>query len=80
MKDLKALRGTPAYVRIRKLAFEDVERWTDLTKVPGLKRLHGHNNAYRIRIGDYRIGFLFDGQTITFARALHRKDIYRFFP
>jgi len=37
-------------------------------------------NAYRARIGDYRIGFFFAGQTVIFARVLHRKDTYRFFP
>ncbi|MEG3988445.1 type II toxin-antitoxin system RelE/ParE family toxin [Microcoleus sp. S28C3] len=45
-----------------------------------LKKLKGEDNAYRFRVGDYRIGFYFDGETVTFARVLHRKDIYRYFP
>ncbi|HAO10876.1 MAG TPA: plasmid stabilization protein, partial [Planktothrix sp. UBA8407] len=44
------------------------------------KKLKGDDNAYRLRVGDYRIGFYFDGETVTFARVLHRKDIYRYFP
>jgi mRNA-degrading endonuclease RelE of RelBE toxin-antitoxin system len=34
----------------------------------------------RFRVADYRIGFIFDGQTVIFFRVLHRKDIYRYFP
>ncbi|MCC5620529.1 type II toxin-antitoxin system RelE/ParE family toxin [Nostoc sp. CHAB 5715] len=33
-----------------------------------------------MRVGDYRIGFTVAGDTITFVRVLHRKDIYRYFP
>lgn len=80
VKDLKALRGSPAYVRIRRLAFDDIGRFESLEQIPTLKKLRGFRNAYRTRIGDYRIGFFFDGQTVIFARVLHRKDIYRFFP
>ncbi|MGH2412635.1 MAG: type II toxin-antitoxin system RelE family toxin, partial [Microcystaceae cyanobacterium] len=36
--------------------------------------------AYRIRLGDYRIGLFIEGKTVTFARVLHRKEIYRYFP
>jgi mRNA-degrading endonuclease RelE of RelBE toxin-antitoxin system len=38
------------------------------------------DNAYRIRIGDYRLGIIFDGETLIFERVLHRKGIYRYFP
>ncbi|XZN91975.1 MAG: type II toxin-antitoxin system RelE family toxin [Microcoleus sp.] len=50
----------------------------DLQTIVNLKKLKGDDNAYRL--GDYRIGFYFDGETVTFARVLHRKDIYRYFP
>lgn len=46
----------------------------------GIKRLKSNSNAYRIRVGDYRIGFFCDGEIITFARVLHRREIYRYFP
>ena len=51
-----------------------------LAGVSNLKKLKGHKNAYRVRLGDYRIGLLLDGNTVTFARLLHRKDIYNIFP
>ena len=52
----------------------------DFQTIVNLKKLKGDDNAYRLRVGDYRIGFYFDGDTVTFARVLHRKDIYRYFP
>jgi mRNA-degrading endonuclease RelE of RelBE toxin-antitoxin system len=42
--------------------------------------LVGFTTAYRIRIGDYRIGIFFKEDTVIFARILHRKDIYKLFP
>ncbi|MGH8000971.1 MAG: type II toxin-antitoxin system RelE family toxin [Brasilonema sp.] len=49
-------------------------------EITNLKKLKGYDNAYRIRIGDYRIGIIFDDETVMFQRVLHRKDIYRYFP
>ncbi|RDB02649.1 type II toxin-antitoxin system RelE family toxin [Runella aurantiaca] len=51
-----------------------------LQNIPNLKKLSGYKNAYRIRIGDYRIGLYFEGDVLVFARILPRKEIYRFFP
>ncbi len=46
----------------------------------GVKKLAGWGSYYRVRIGDYRIGFKIEGSTIIFMHVLHRKDIYRHFP
>ena len=43
-------------------------------------KMEGARNAYRIRIGDYRIGFYLEGEVIILSRALNRKEIYRYFP
>ena len=51
-----------------------------LSDIPNCKKLKGSKNAYRIRIGDYRIGFIFEKQTIELIRFLHRSVIYTFFP
>jgi len=48
--------------------------------VKNLKKLKGFNDYYRIRIGDYRIGIYFDGETVWLAAIAHRKDIYTYFP
>lgn len=80
LKDLKALKSTPVFEQIKAIAFEEIPNVTDLQTIVNLKKLKGDDNAYRLRVGDYRIGFYFEGEIVTFARVLHRKDIYRYFP
>lgn len=80
VKDLKSLKGSSAYQRIKTLVFDDIPTYDSLEKIRNVKKLKDEDNAYRIRIGDYRIGFFFKDQTITFARVRHRKEIYRVFP
>jgi mRNA interferase RelE/StbE len=51
-----------------------------LSDIVGLKKLSGYQTAYRIRLGNYRLGIVSDGTTVEFLRVLHRSKIYRFFP
>ena len=44
------------------------------------KKLTGYKTAYRIRMGQYRLGFFYENKTIELVRILHRKEIYRYFP
>lgn len=80
LKDFKALKSTPYFESIKALVFEEIPNILTFEEISNLKKLKGYENAYRIRIGDYRSGILFDGETVTFQRVLHRKDIYRYFP
>ena len=48
--------------------------------IQNLKKLSGHRNAYRIRLGQYRIGIFINNNNVQFARVVHRKDIYKLFP
>jgi mRNA interferase RelE/StbE len=80
LKDLKALKSDPIFVPIQALVFEEIPNSSGLDSIKNLKKLKGEANAYRIRLGDYRIGFVYDGEILTFYRVLHRKDIYRYFP
>ena len=80
LKDLKALKSTSAFEAINLLVFEEVPQYEKLEEINNLSKLKGFDDAYRIREGNYRIGFFFDGETITFARVLHRSEIYRYFP
>lgn len=59
---------------------EKIEKATKLTELPSCKKLQGFKTAYRIRIGNYRIGFFFEKNTIELVRVLDRKNMYRFFP
>ncbi|QXE23968.1 plasmid stabilization system protein [Richelia sinica FACHB-800] len=77
---MKPLKSTPYYESIKRFAFEEVIEISTLEEITNLKKLQGYDNAYRIRIGDYRLGVIFDGETLIFERVLHRKEIYRYFP
>jgi mRNA interferase RelE/StbE len=57
-----------------------IKQSTKLSEINNLKKLRGYSKAYRIRIGDYRIGIIAQDEVIMFSRFLHRKEIYRYFP
>ncbi len=59
---------------------EFLEKADTLENFPGIKKLKGHRSAYRIRIGDYRLGLFYEKGIILLARFLNRKDIYKSFP
>ncbi len=80
LKDLKALKSTSRYSTIQKLVFEEVPRYSSLQEIRNLKKLKDSDDAYRLRVGDYRIGFFFEDERVIFARVLHRNEIYRSFP
>jgi mRNA interferase RelE/StbE len=78
-KDLDNLKQKHVKLDLMHL-IESMEGVDGLEKIPNTKKLKGHKAAYRTRIGDYRLGFFFENSTITLARFLHRKDIYKIFP
>jgi mRNA interferase RelE/StbE len=78
-KDLSSLRDKSLLERIRAV-IEEVENAIELGEIGNLKKLKTEVSYYRIRVGDYRLGISIDRSTVTFVRALHRKDIYRYFP
>ena len=80
IKDLKGLKSTSSYSTIKNLVLTDILAIQNLSEISNLKKLKGDYNAYRIRVGDYRIGFFLEEDTITFARVLHRREFYRYFP
>ncbi len=53
---------------------------TDFRKSFARDLRKGESSYYRIRFGDYRIGIKIEDDLVIFIRALHRKDIYRYFP
>jgi len=51
-----------------------------ISDIPNIKKLKGYKTAYRVRIGDYRIGLLIENGIVIFVVIGHRKDIYKIFP
>ena len=78
-KDLDGIKVKSVKLNLRRL-IELMESVDSLDKIPNLKKLKGHKSAYRVRVGDYRLGLFFENSTIVMARFLHRKDIYKIFP
>lgn len=78
-KDLNSISSRSVKNSLRRL-IEEVESASHLFEIANTKKLKGHKSAYRFRIGDYRVGVFYEGQKITFARVVHRKDIYSVFP
>ena len=78
-KDLAEISNERLLQRIHAL-IEHVEKARTFQEIPHLKQLDAKGKYYRIRLGDYRIGFVFENKSVTFVRCLHRKEIYRYFP
>ncbi|MCE2937041.1 MAG: type II toxin-antitoxin system RelE family toxin [Cyclobacteriaceae bacterium] len=57
-----------------------VESASSIRQIPQIKKLKGFTSAYRIRVGDYRVGIFVAQGTVQFARVKNRKEIYRSFP
>jgi mRNA interferase RelE/StbE len=78
-KDVNRIQDKSVRKKIEKIIsnFKEAKSLHQLTNV---KKLEGFKNAFRIKLGDYRIGFFFENDTAEFARIAHRKEIYRLFP
>lgn len=73
-KDLKKL--DPGIRRRVLFGIADLERDP---RPSGCKKLVGETNAWRIRIGDYRVLYevIDDVLVVTVVRVAHRREVYR---
>ena len=78
-KQIDALHNESLKSRLAQVV-QNVILANTLQDIVNLKKIKGHQTAYRIRIGDYRIGLFFEEGSIIFAYLAHRKDIYNRFP
>jgi mRNA interferase RelE/StbE len=79
---LKDLSKIPSKTRMRmeKFVFEELPIANSIFELRKIEQLKGYASYHKIRFGSYRIGLKFENETVILERALHRKDIYRFFP
>jgi len=80
IKDLKSLKGSSYYDRIKTFVFNELPTIKAFEEIRGIKKLKGFKNYYRIKIGNYRMGITRQNDTLIIERVLHRKDIYQHFP
>jgi mRNA interferase RelE/StbE len=78
-RDLKKFKDQDLPARVRQ-AIEEIEAADDLQGVSNLRKMSGTVNFYRIRVGEYRIGVVVEGDAVEFVRCLPRRDLCRFFP
>ncbi len=79
---VKDLRKLPQEIkgRIETFVFEQAVEAGTIHELGKLTKITGYSDYYRKRFGDYRVGFKVERGKITFYRALHRREIYRYFP
>jgi len=80
---LKDLAKLPIRIRkrIETLVFEVIPESENPFQDLDVKKMKSYQHYYRIRTGDYRIGFKMENaDKITFYRVKSRADIYKFFP
>ncbi|GAC1532487.1 MAG: type II toxin-antitoxin system toxin RelE3 [Sediminibacterium sp.] len=66
--------------RLIGIAMEEMEKADSLSDLRNIKKMVAKGNYYRMRIGNYRLGFKVETDTIVLLRFMHRKDIYSYFP
>ena len=78
-KDISSLKTKSTKSKLIE-TIEAIEKVSSMSEINGLKKLKGFKDAYRVRLGDYRLGVFITKDTVQFARFVHRKDIYKLFP
>jgi mRNA interferase RelE/StbE len=78
-KDLRKLKDDKLLLKLFEI-LKQLRAATALKEIKSVKKLKGNNSYYRMRIGDYRLGFSCHNEDIVLYRFLHRKEIYKYFP
>ena len=79
LNDIKKINDKNLKIKIKDFILQ-LENAKSLDEVHNVKKLQGYSTAYRLRIGDFRLGFYKDGDNIELARFVKRNDIYKIFP
>lgn len=72
IKDLSKIHKSEVSKILSKI--EELEKFP---KVPNLKKLTNFEPPYSLRVGNYRVLFDVEGDTLTVYRVKHRKESYR---
>jgi mRNA interferase RelE/StbE len=79
-RSLRHVHDPRTLQRLKRIIIQ-LENSSSLSNFSNIKKLTGFSDYYRIRVGDYRIGFeVIEKATIKFIVIAHRKDIYNLFP
>jgi mRNA interferase RelE/StbE len=59
---------------------DGAKTFADIPRTTAMQGGKNAKNAYRMRIGDYRICFYFRNEIVELVRVLPRKNVYKVFP
>jgi len=78
-RDLRRVRDRNLLERVEAVLVE-LEGSETLDSISNIKAMKGHPDYFRVRIGDFRLGFRRIDGGVRIIRFLSRGDIYRKFP
>jgi len=79
LSDLKKIKDQKLKQRIKDLII-NLENAETLKDIPSISKMKGYSIAFRVRIGDYRLGLYCKNEVVELARFVKRNDIYKVFP
>ncbi|MCB9426931.1 MAG: plasmid stabilization protein [Flavobacteriales bacterium] len=79
LKDIKKIKDPKIARKIEQLLI-DLQQVDSLDEIKDIKKMSGYSIAYRIKIGNYRLGMFKENGQVELARFLKREDIYKVFP
>ena len=79
LRDIEKLKDPQTKQHI-KTQIEQIKSAEKQNEIRQLKKIKGHPYAYRIRLGNYRMGLFIEKDIVTFVRFVKRNDIYKLFP
>ena len=74
-RDLERIRDRQVAQSVEQ-AIDTLKAANQLTDVAGVSHLVNRGPRYRMRIGDYRLVMLLDGEGLILERILHRREVY----
>lgn len=78
-KDIEKIKDKKLALKIQEI-LDSLQNVETITAFSNAKKIKGSANAYRLRIGDYRLGFFLNENKVELTVFAHRKDMYKFFP
>lgn len=78
-KDLEKIKDAKLKEALKEKIVELKDK-QDLSQVRGVKKISGHPTAYRIKIGQFRLGLFYSNRKVSLQRFVKRNDIYKVFP
>lgn len=78
-KDIGKLNDKNTKTKLKQIILQ-LKEVSSLLEISNCIKMKGHPSAYRIRVGNYRLGIYQLEKEIHIARFVKRNDVYKLFP